>query len=150
MNETMQIIWLVIIVLLAIVEGVTAQMVSIWFVAGGVAALVTSLFTENAVIQIGVFAGVALVSFIATRSLVKKLTRFQKEPTNSDRNIGKTAVVTMEINNELGQGQVKVGGETWTARAVTGEILETGKSVLVESIEGVKLMVSPYEEKGEC
>ena len=43
--DVMQYIWIAAIVLLAILEGATAQLVCIWFVIGGIAALVTSIFT---------------------------------------------------------------------------------------------------------
>ena len=35
--------WLAVIVVAAVVEGATAQLVSIWFVAGGVGALIADL-----------------------------------------------------------------------------------------------------------
>ena len=47
----------------------------------------------------------------------------------------------MEINNELGVGQVNVSGSVWTARAADGAVIPKGANVEVESIEGVKLLV---------
>ena len=53
--DVMQYIWIAAIVLLAILEGATAQLVCIWFVIGGIAALVTSIFTDVIWIQLTVF-----------------------------------------------------------------------------------------------
>ena len=36
-------VWLAVVVIMAIAEGMTAQLVSIWFVVGGVAALIASV-----------------------------------------------------------------------------------------------------------
>ena len=70
--DVMQYIWIAAIVLLAILEGATAQLVCIWFVIGGIAALVTSIFTDVIWIQLTVFVAVSILSLLITRPLVKK------------------------------------------------------------------------------
>ena len=55
--------------------------------------------------------------------------------------IGQLAVVTEEINNIEAKGAVKVGGIVWSARSETDETIETGKTVTVTKIDGVKLIV---------
>ena len=79
---------------------------------------------------------------ILTRPLVKKLKTNEIVSTNSDRNIGKTAVVISEINPESGVGQVRVGNEKWSAKTADGSIIKEGTNVKVTDIEGVKLVVS--------
>ena len=49
------VMWLVVVVLLAIIEASTVNLVSIWFVISGLVALIVSLFTEAFYIQFGVF-----------------------------------------------------------------------------------------------
>ena len=68
-------------------------------------------------------------------------------PTNADRNIGRTAVVTEEINNLAATGAVKVDGLDWTARSTDDNITIPKDSVVViREIRGVKLLVEPKEE----
>ena len=64
------------------------------------------------------------------------------QPTNADRCIGATALVTEAINNEIGTGQVNVKGIIWTARSLGGEQIEKGANVVIEKIEGVKVLVT--------
>lgn len=133
--------WAVALVALLIVEGVTAQLVTIWFAAGALVALVSALFHAPLWLQIVLFIAVSAVTLAATRPLVKKFTKKTVQPLNADRCIGQTAVVTETIDNVEGKGSVKVGGTIWTARTSDGSQIETGKSVTIEKIEGVKAIV---------
>ncbi len=58
-----------------------------------------------------------------------------------DRLIGKTAVVTKNIDNELGEGMVNVEGMTWSARSRDGNLIPKGETVEIDYISGVKLIV---------
>lgn len=145
--DVMQYIWLAVIVLLAILEGATAQLVSIWFVIGGIAALITSIFTDAVWIQLTVFVLVSILSLLITRPLVKKAMNFKKEDTNAGRLVGQKAIVIETIENDQGKGQVNVSGSVWTARSMDQTVIPKGASVLVDAIEGVKLMVHPISEK---
>ena len=139
--EYMPYIWIGIAVLMCIIEASTVQMVSIWFVLGSLAASVSCIFTDNIYIQISVFLIVSFASLIATRPFVKKLTKFGKIKTNLDSTVGKTAVVTSDIDNRKSQGAVSVGGKIWTARSADGKLIPKDSNVKVVSIEGVKLIV---------
>ncbi len=136
-------IWVAVMVLLVIAEGLTAQLVSVWFAVGALAAAIVSFFVPVVPIQFGVFVIVSLLFLLLTKPLVQKSRKIDPEPTNADRNIGKTAIVTREINNVEGTGQVKLGGNTWTARSVNGSVVPEGTKVTVKEISGVKLMVLP-------
>lgn len=141
MDERMSYIWLAAIIVAAVVEGSTVQLVSIWFVAGGIGALIAELCGAAVWLQIVVFVAVTALTLIFTRPLVKKLMNFKREDTNAGRYIGKTGLVTVKINNQLGTGQVNVMGSIWTARSKSGAVIDAGKNVQVEAIEGVKLIV---------
>ena len=138
-------IWLAVIVAAAVFEGVTAQLVSIWFVAGGVGALIANLCGAELWLQAFVFVVVTALTLIFTRPFVRKLMNFKKEETNAGRYIGKKAIVIGQINNTLGVGQVNVNGSVWTARSEDNSVIEIGKNVLIKSIEGVKLIVEEYK-----
>ncbi len=137
----MSIFWIVVAVAMGILEAVTAQMVSIWFAIGAAAGYVTSLFTDNIYIQIAVAIVVTGITLVATRPLAKRIINNTKTHTNSDKNIGKTAVVTIEIDNYQSTGQVKVGSSVWSAKSADDSIIEKDSKVIVKDIEGVKLVV---------
>lgn len=139
--EYMPYIWIGIALVMGIIEASTAQLVSVWFVLGGLAAAVSCIFTDNIYIQIAVFLIVSFASLLATRPFVKKITRFGKTKTNLDSTVGKTAVVTIDINNRISEGAVSVGGKVWTARSADGTPIPKDSNVKVISIEGVKLIV---------
>ena len=137
----MYILWAVAIVAFAIFEGVTAQLVSIWFVLGSIAALIAAFCGANIPIQVTVFTVVTLITLIATRPIVKKRLTAKVEKTNADRCIGQDAVVIEEINNLAASGLVKTDGKVWTARSADSGVIEKDALVTVEKIEGVKLIV---------
>ena len=142
MNQTsIYILWAAAIVIFAVLEAVTVQLVSIWFVFGAIAALIASLCGANFLTQILIFTGVTVLTLIVTRPLVKKHLKPKVQSTNADRCIGKEAVVTERIDNMAATGQVKVGGNIWTARSAFSDVIEAGEIVRVEKIDGVKLIV---------
>lgn len=145
--EYMPYIWLGIAVVLAVVEVSTTQLVSLWFVIGAaVTSVCSATFLKNQLLwQIILFIGLSAVTLILTRPLVRKLKTNNPVSTNSDRNIGKTALVIADIDPEHGVGQVRVGNEKWSAKSVDGASISSGKNVKVIGIEGVKLVVSTDE-----
>ncbi len=141
MEYAMLIFWIVLLVVLVIVEAVTAQLVTIWFAAGAAAALIAERCHAPEWLQWIIFIAVSVIALIATRPLVRKVTKNKRQPTNADRCIGQTAVVLEEINNVEGRGQVQVNGIPWTARSLDGTVFKKDELVTVERIDGVKLIV---------
>ena len=134
-------IWLGAIVLFGVVEAATAGLVSIWFVAGALAALIAVLLGAGIWVQLVAFVVVSAAALALTRPLVKKITAGRSVPTNADRVLGRTARVTETIDNDSASGAVYVDGKTWTARSVDGIVIPVGEQVEVSSMEGVKLLV---------
>lgn len=134
-------VWLIFAGFMLVCEALTTQLVSIWFVIGGIAAAVTCIFTDNLLIQSSVFIVVSFICLIVTRPLVKKVMKNRKQPTNSDRLIGRVGIVTVDIINQKGEGQVNVDGKIWSAKSIDGREIKSGANVRVTSIEGVKLLV---------
>ncbi|MBR0412520.1 MAG: NfeD family protein [Eubacterium sp.] len=137
----MYVVWAALIVAFCVLEGITAQLVSIWFVIGAIAALIAQLCGASLIIQIVVFIAVSIVALLVTRPIVKKKLNTKAEKTNADRCIGMQGVVTESIDNLAPSGQVKVDGKVWTARSSAGESILEGTVVTVEKIDGVKLIV---------
>ena len=143
MEYGMLIFWVILLVVFVVVEAITAQLTTIWFAAGAAAAIVAEMLGAEQWLQWVVFAIVSAIAVVATRPLVKKITAKRMEPTNADRCIGMTAIVTEEIDNVAGKGTAKVGGTAWTARSQNGEVIAQGSQVTVTAIEGVKIIVTP-------
>lgn len=141
----MSIFWLILAVVMGVIEASTAQLVSIWFSVGALGGCITSLFTDKIWIQVIVAVAVCAITLIATRPLVKRVTNTKKTYTNSDRNIGKSAVVIIDIDNIKASGQVKVNGAVWSAKSTTEDIIPKDSKVVVKAIEGAKLVVEPIE-----
>lgn len=137
----MLIFWVAMLVILIVVEAVTAQMVTIWFAAGAAAAIVAEILGAQIWLQWVVFVAVSAVALVVTRPLVRKLTQTKVQPTNADRCIGQTAIVVEDINNIEAKGQVNVNGVVWTARSSDGSTFKKDDKVTVEKIDGVKLIV---------
>ena len=140
-------IWLGIAVIFGIIEIATVQLTTVWFALGAVVCMLLSfLGVKNIILQLFVFAVVSVVTLVATRPFVKKLTQSRKQPTNADANIGKQAVVTQTIDNVAGTGAAKLSGLDWSAKSADGTVIPQGTLVTVRAIEGVKLVVSPEEQ----
>ncbi len=140
-GNTAYIIWAAAIIVFGIAEAVTAQLISIWFVIGAVAGLISVFCGANLYVQLLVFIAVSVLALVITRPLVKKYIKPKKEHTNADRVLTQEGIVVEEINNTLGKGQVKVDGKLWTARSANGDIIPEGSIVETEKISGVKLIV---------
>lgn len=138
-------VWVAVIAIAIVVEVISAQLLSIWFAVGGIAALAASFFTDNIAIQIFLFFAVSILSLAIIYPLAKKALKTDYVKTNADRYVGKLAVVTEEISNIDAKGQVKVDNQIWSARSESGETIAEGTKVNVLRIEGVKLIVSVNE-----
>ncbi len=139
----MWVMWLIIIILLTILEVVTINLVSVWFIVSGIVSLFLSFIVDSFYIQFGVFVGLGLILMLLTRPyLVKKLSK-KKVRTNLDRVIGLTGIVTEEIT-KLKTGEVKVDGKRWSA--ISKEPIQVGEEVIIEDIDGVKLIVRKEEK----
>lgn len=135
--------WLGAAVALLALEAVTVGLVSIWFAAGSLVGLVVSFFTPNVWIQIACCLVAGFVCLIAVRPLAVRYMVPRRQATNADRVVGAQAVVIQDVDNLAAQGQVRVNGAVWSARAADGQPILAGAQVRVERIEGVKLLVTP-------
>lgn len=139
----MWLMWLLVIILLTALEVVTINLVSIWFIISAIVSLFLSFAVDSFYIQFGVFVGLGIILMLLTRPyLVKKLSK-KKVRTNFDRIIGKKGLVTEKIE-KLKVGEVKVDGKRWSA--ISKDVIDVGSTVIIEDIDGVKLIVRKGEE----
>ena len=148
-DRVMTIVWTGAIILFGIIEAATAGLVSIWFVAGALVALVAAFVGAPLWLQIVLFLLVSAAALALTRPMLKKITNANAIPTNADRVLGEVAKVTEAIDNENSTGAVYVDGKTWTARSLDNSVIPAGSRVQIESMQGVKLLVKPVENKVE-
>lgn len=141
MEQYMLAFWAIMLVAFIVIEAVTAQLVTIWFAVGALSSLIAQMLGAEVWLQWVVFVAVSAIVLAVTRPLVKKFAKPKVQPTNADRCIGQSAVVTEKIDNIAGKGAVKVGGVLWTARSETGDVIEENQEVTVTKIDGVKLIV---------
>ena len=141
MAQYMLAFWIISLIVFVVIEAMTAQLLTIWFAAGSVAALIAERLGAEIWLQWTIFVVVSAIILAVTRPFVKKLTKQKVQPTNADRCIGETAVVTESIDNIAGKGAVKVNGIEWSARSDSGETIEAGNKVTIIKIDGVKLIV---------
>lgn len=139
------IVWLVLMVVFLAAEASTVSMVSLWFAAGALIALLTALAGGPAWLQTLLFLAVSAGLLLALRPLVKKYLSPKLTATNVDSVVGSTGLVTVAIDNVSAVGQVKLGAMEWTARSTSGQPIPAGTLVKVDRIEGVKAFVSPAE-----
>lgn len=142
--EKMVIVWLVVIVASILIESITSDLVSIWFVVGGIGGLIAEICGADSMTQVTIAVIVSALCLFVTRPIVKRKIEVKKVSTNADRYIGQKGIVIKSIDNVCGLGEVKVKGSIWTARSENSEHISEGSEVRILSIEGVKLIVEPF------
>ena len=143
------IVWLVLMIVFLVAESQSVTMVSLWFAAGALGALIAELCGAELWLQIVIFFVVSIILLASLRPIVRKSFPPKITKTNVDSIVGQTGLVTADINNISAQGQVKLGAMEWTARSTSGENIPQGTLVKVDKIEGVKAFVTPVAEKAE-
>ena len=143
----MIIVWIAAIVIFGIAEAATAGLVSIWFVVGAVAALLSAEVGAALWLQIVLFLAVSIAALIATRPIARKMLDKTIIPTNADRVLHRQAKVVETIDNENASGAVYIDGKTWTSRSEDQEVIPKGTIVTVVRMEGVKLFVRKEREE---
>ena len=136
-------LWAIAVVLFLVLEAATVGLASIWFAIGALCALIAALLGAAVWLQVVWFVVVSLVTLALTRPLARKYINNRSQATNADRVIGSVCRVTETIDNISGTGAVSTDGKIWTARSATGEVIESGRLVAIQAINGVKLIVAP-------
>lgn len=141
-------IWLIIAGICLIIEIITTGFLVFWFSIGALLAMITSLFTNNITIQTTIFIISSTILIFATKPFLKKFAKNDDSvKTNVYSIIGKTAIVTTDIDSINGTGQIKVDGELWSAIGEKELNIPKGTKVEIKEIKGVKVIVSPIKLK---
>ncbi len=134
-------IWVAVIIICVAIEAFTLDLSAIWFAVGGVAALVAASLSLEVVTQLVIFVLFSAALLVVVRPFCRRFLKTRNEPTNADRIIGKTAIVTEQIDNIRETGAVKVLGAVWSARSQDDVVIPVGTEVKIVEIRGVKAVV---------
>lgn len=140
-------LWLVLLVVFFLAEAATVSVVSLWFAAGALVALLASVLHAPFWLQGLAFFVVSVALLLALRPIVKRFFTPRITRTNVDAVIGTQGIVIKKIDNLQATGTVKLGGMEWTARSTSGDPIPEGTTVKVDKVEGVKVFVTPVAVK---
>lgn len=140
--------WVILTIALGLIEIFTQGLTTIWFCGGAFVAGLLALAGISFPFQVAAFIIVSITMLIFTRPIAIKKLNKEVIPTNAEALIGKKGLVTEEIS-EFTFGQVRLKGIEWTAISQDGESIPKGSKVIVNKIEGVKLVVAPLLENME-
>lgn len=142
----MEFLWLGLAAVFAAVEGVTVQVVSVWFAIGSVGGMIAALCGASVTMQILIAAVVSVITLLLFRPFIVKVLKPEQSDTNIDSLIGRRLIVTETIDNIKNEGVGKINGLEWKLRSEDGENISSGSEVEIKGIRGVTLIVSPVKE----
>jgi len=145
MEEYGWILWVGLMVLFGTLEAATVNMVSIWFVAGALVALIVQLLGGSVWLQIAVFLIASGATLACLRPFVEKYVKPKRTATNVDMVLGRESYLTEPVDNLRGTGALKLDGKVWTVRSMTDAVLPEGTLVKIVKLEGMKLYVEPVQ-----
>lgn len=140
------IFWLVLFVVLLVIEIFTMGLTTIWFAGGAILAFILAYVGFGLPVQIIVFLLSSIILLVLTRPLAVKFFNKERQKTNAESLIGQKAVVLETIDTLHGTGRAEINGMEWSAKTdESKEIIEAGEVVVIEGIQGVKLIVKKEE-----
>ena len=142
--ENSWVLWLIVVIALAAVEMLTLDFLFLMMSAAALLAFGVSWVTDNFVLQVVTFALASVLLIFAVRPVaLRRLNRSTPgTASNAARLIGLPCQVLDPVTGR--SGLVRLEGDTWSARSVTGEQLPVGSDVYVHEIEGATVLVAPH------
>ncbi len=137
-------LWLIASGVFFLGEIFTVSFLLFWPGVGAFLAFLTSLLLpENILAQVAVFVISSIIMIILTKPLIKRLFKNKDDTSmNNSAVLGKKGIIVKKIDDDTPIGQVKVNGELWSAiKPEKTKAINKGESVIIEKIDGVKLLV---------
>ena len=134
--------WVIAAGLFLILESITTGFLVFWFAVGSVVAMIVSFFSDSIIVQTSTFIISSIIFIFATRKFANYFLK-QDKPNEVNSFVGKTGKVIVDIIPSDGQGQVKVGGEIWSAISENEEKIEKDTEIIITKLSGVKAVVKP-------
>jgi membrane protein implicated in regulation of membrane protease activity len=142
------VLWIILAALFAVTEILTMAFVAIFFSIGAVAGALVAWLGGDAPWQLLAFGATGLVLLAITRPVIKRRFESPNIPTNVNRMVGRTGIVTIPIDNDASTGQIRVGTEFWTARwpeDAQAHVIPIDARVGIVAVEGVTARVLPRD-----
>ncbi|MBR0188835.1 MAG: NfeD family protein [Clostridia bacterium] len=134
-------IWLAVTAAALIVEFMTAELVSVWFVGGGLVAMLLAGLGLDWYVHVPAFIVVSFLLMRCFRRLVIKKINKGEVKTNAETVIGKEYELLTAIGFNQA-GSIRINGVVWTAVAEDDNAeIPAGTKVVIEKIEGNKYIV---------
>jgi len=148
LSQFMLWIWGGLAIIFVILEISLSGILQIWFAIGAICAgVVAWFFPTNIVAQGLVFL---VVSGVLTAIFTKMFSEKGDHPLVSSNPVytilGKTAIVTKEIDTPKGLGQISINGDKWSAKTTIDQVIPENTKVIIKEIDGVKAVVEPIDE----
>ncbi len=137
------IVWLIVVILLVVIEAMTVNLVTIWFIISGIITMFLSFFLNDLISQFAVFVLLGILLMLLTKPAIEEMKKNKEEKLNLERIIGMEGVVIKEIKKNV-VGEVKVDGKVWSA--IADKKITVDSDVIVEEIRGAKLLVSKVKK----
>ena len=138
-------VWLVLGVGLLVVEAFTLAFVAVYFGVAALAAALIAGFGAPLWAQVVVFCAASLLGLRLTRRIATRAMQGPVVKTNVHALAGRKGVVTKAVSTDGPTGQVRIGGNYWSARPYFDDApaIPEGARVEVLKVEGVTAIVMP-------
>jgi membrane protein implicated in regulation of membrane protease activity len=137
--------WLAVALVAAVIEISIPHFGFAFVGAGAVAAAVAAYFGFDLTTQFAVLVIVLVASLALLRSrLVGLFGGARGVPSRTATLVGRSGIVTHDIDPTVGTGRVNVGGEDWAARSTAP--IAAGAKVRVVGADGIVLEVTVWME----
>ena len=142
----MALVWLIAAIILTVAELFTTTFVLIMFAGGALVAAGVAGLGAPLALQGIIFAAVSAAGLLVVRPVVRRHRLGAAAHLEAEQHIGLEAVdggtgLVLE-RGDTEHGQVKIGGEIWTARAYdASQVMEPGERVRVIEVKGATAMV---------
>ncbi len=138
--------YLAIIVCALIIEFATSEMVSIWFVGGGVVCMILSACGVIWQVHFPIFITVSIVLLLCFRRLAMRYFLKGDAKTNADSVVGKEYELLSDIGFNQ-PGTIKINDVVWNAVTENqNEVILKGEIVKVVGLKGNKYIVKKKEK----
>lgn len=145
--DTMFWIWLAVIVVTVVIEGITLDMVSVWFTAGAIVPLI--LAAVGAVgweIQLIIFIVISTVLILTLRKVTKRLLFKNGSKEQINTIIGKQTKMIEDATEDT-MGSIKINDVVWSAKSEKDETIKKGELVEIIRVSGNKAIVKKVNVK---
>ncbi|MBR6909538.1 MAG: NfeD family protein [Lachnospiraceae bacterium] len=142
MDYTYLIIWLVLFLILIVIEMITTALAAVWIGIGCLFGAVLAAFGLPVWLQIIASALVSFLCFAFLRPGIKRKFDRKRWQQSLKNLVGTRALVTSEIDNLRGIGEIRIGGKEYAARsAERGVEIPHGTVVVIVDVRGEIMIV---------